>query len=92
MSKRLQVLLNEEEYEEFQADARRQRMTLAEWVRQTLRLAQNDHCATVDTKLRAIANASRCEFPTSDIETMLREIEARGGDAEGRSQSHIELR
>ena len=76
MSKRLQVLLNEEEYTEFQAVARRQRMTLAEWVRQALRQARSDYPGTMETKLRVIADASRYEFPTADIEVMLREIEA----------------
>ena len=76
MAKRLQVLLDEEEYSEIQAVARRQRMTLAEWVRQALRKAKDDHPATVEAKLRAIADASRHEFPTADIEEMLREIES----------------
>ena len=78
MAKRLQVLLDEEEYLEIQAVARRQRMTLAEWVRQALRKAKADDPATVETKLRAIADASRHEFPTADIEIMLREIESGG--------------
>ena len=76
MSKRLQVILDEEDYREFQAVARRQRMTLAEWVRQALRQVRSDHHGTVETKLRAIADASRHEFPTADIEAMLREIDA----------------
>ncbi len=76
MSKRLQVLLDEEEYREIQGVARRQRVTVAEWVRQALRQARTNHPGTVDAKLRAIAEASRHEFPTADIEDMLREIEA----------------
>ena len=76
MAKRLQILLDEEEYSEIQAVARRRRMTLAEWVRQALRKAKADDPATVETKLRAIADASRHEFPTADIEIMLREIES----------------
>ena len=76
MAKRLQVLLDEEEYLEIQAVARRQRMTLAEWVRQALRKAKADDPATVETKLRAIADASRHEFPTADINVMLQEIES----------------
>ena len=75
MSKRLQVLLDEEEYLEFQVVARRQRVTLAEWVRQALRKARDDHPGTVEAKLRAIADASRHQFPTADIDVMLREIE-----------------
>jgi hypothetical protein len=76
MTKRLQVLLDEEEYLEIQSVARRQRMTVAEWVRQALRKARGDHPGTVEAKLRAIADASRYEFPTADIEIMLGEIEA----------------
>ena len=76
MPKRLQVLLDEEEYLEIQGVARRQRVTVAEWVRQALRKARGDHPGTVEAKLRAIADASRLQFPTADIEAMLREIEA----------------
>ena len=76
MTKRLQVLLDEEEYEEIQDAARRRRMTLAEWVRQALRRAKSDDPGAVEAKLRVIAMASRLEFPTADIEVMLREIEA----------------
>ena len=76
MAKRLQVLLDEEEYVEIQAVARRQRMTVAEWVRQALRKSRGDHPGTMEAKLRAIADASRHDFPTADIEVMLREIEA----------------
>ena len=76
MPKRLQVLLDEEEYEEIQDVARRQRVTLAEWVRQALRQARSDHLGTVEAKLQVIADASRHEFPTADIDVMLQEIEA----------------
>ena len=76
MSKRLQVLLDEVEYLEIQGVARRQRVTVAEWVRQALRKARIDHPGTVEAKLRAIADASRSRFSTADIEVMLREIEA----------------
>ena len=76
MSKRLQVLFDNEEYLEIQAAARRSRMTVAEWVRQALRRARHDHPATVETKLAAVAEATRHEFPTADIDVMLREIEA----------------
>ena len=73
MPKRLQVLLDEEEYLEIQRVARRQRVTVAEWVRQALRTARADHPGTAEAKLRAIADAARHQFPTADIDTMLRE-------------------
>ena len=75
MTKRLQVLLDEEEYLEFRGIARTQRVTLAEWVRQTLRKAKVDQPGSADAKLRAIVDASRHEFPTADIDVMLREID-----------------
>ena len=75
MSKRLQVLLDEEEFLEIQAVARGQRLTVAEWVRQALRKARKAGYGTADAKLRAIAEASRHEFPTTNIDSMLREIE-----------------
>ena len=76
MSKRLHVLFDDEEYLEIQAAARRSRMTVAEWVRQALRRARHGHPATVEAKLAAVAEAARHEFPTADIDLMLREVEA----------------
>ena len=73
MSKRLQVLIVEDEYLEIQAIARRRRMTVSEWVRRALRKAMDDQPGTAEAKLRAIADASRHSFPTADIETMLGE-------------------
>ncbi len=75
MPKRLQVLMDEEEYREIQGVARRQRVTVAEWVRQALRKAREDDSGTVEAKLRAVAEASRHQFPTADIDVMLDEIE-----------------
>ena len=76
MPRRLQVLIDVDEYLGIREAARRQRMTVAEWVRQALRKARDDQPGTAEAKLRAIADASRHSFPTADIETMLCEIEA----------------
>ncbi|MCY4624587.1 MAG: ribbon-helix-helix protein, CopG family [Chloroflexi bacterium] len=76
MLKRLQVLIDEEEYREIQGIARRQGVTLAEWVRQALRQARSGDSGTVAAKLQVIADASRHAFPTAEIEVMLREINA----------------
>ncbi len=76
MTKRLQVLLDDEEYLEIQGVAQRQRVTIEEWVRRALLQARGNQPSTTEAKLRAIANASRHEFPTADIEVMIREIEA----------------
>lgn len=76
MRKRLQVLLEKSEMEEFQRIAERHELTLAEWVRQTLRAARRQE-PRIDTekKLKAIRAASRHSFPTGEIDGMLAEIE-----------------
>ena len=76
MPRRLQVILDEEEYREIQGVARRQGVTVAEWVRQALREARSNSAGAIDAKLRAVADASRHRFPTADIDTVLKEIEA----------------
>ena len=76
MMKRLQVLLEEEEYREVQETARRHQVTVAEWVRQALRKARGSGAEARDAKLRAIAATAQHQFPTADIEVMLQEIDA----------------
>jgi hypothetical protein len=76
MSKRLQVLFEDEELREIQRLARRSRMTTAEWVRRSLRAAREaESGADVSQKLAAIRTAARHSFPTGEIDTMLEEIE-----------------
>ncbi len=75
MTKRLQVLFDDDEYRDLQRTAREDRMTVAEWVRQALRTARFDRRRAAEAKLHAVAEAARHEFPTADIEDMLGEIE-----------------
>jgi hypothetical protein len=76
MSKRLQVILQDPEYREIQRAARSRQMSIAEWVRQALALARRrEPLGDVEKKLAAIRAAARHESPTSDIDTMLAEIE-----------------
>jgi hypothetical protein len=76
MSKRLQVLLPDQEMADIQRLARRERLTVGEWVRRTLREArQRKPVNDAETKLRAVRRAAKHSFPTGDIEQMLREIE-----------------
>ena len=75
MPKRLQILLSEDEYKEYQEIARSQGISLSEWARRALRQTRFDQMA-IDTKLRTIETASRHSYPTADIDDMLREIEA----------------
>ena len=76
MSKRLQVLLDEEEIREIQRMARRHRMSVAEWVRQSLRAARRlEPLGDAKKKLDVVRAASRHSFPTGDIGQVLGEIE-----------------
>lgn len=85
MTKRLQVLFEDDELEELQRLARQHRMTTAEWVRRSLRAAREaESGADVGQKLAAIRAASAFSFPTADIDVMLGEIErGYGGEAGG---------
>lgn len=76
MTKRLQVLLDDEELAEIQELARRRHQTTAAWVREALRRARD---TTVypepGRKLRAVRDAAVHGYPAGDIDEMLREIE-----------------
>lgn len=76
MTTRLQVLLADDEIAEIRRVAKRHRMTVAEWVRQALRQARRDE-SVVDPrrKLAAVREAARGDYPTTDIQQMLTEIE-----------------
>lgn len=83
MSKRLQVLLEEDELRSMQDFARTQGMTLSEWVRQTLRRAlRHRPGGDVDRKLAHVRTASRHRFPIAEIDQMLAEIEKGYGNSE----------
>jgi hypothetical protein len=84
MSKRLQVLVEEDELEEIREVARVRRMTVAEWVRNAMREArQREPGVSAGQKLAAIRAAAKHDFPTADIDQMLAETE-RGYLNEGR--------
>lgn len=69
-------MFDDGEYREIQQLARRQRLTVAEWVRQALRGARRrePHWGP-DQKLQVVRSAARHAFPTVDVEQMLAEIE-----------------
>jgi len=76
MSKRLQVLLDESELRKIRQIAKRKGMTVAEWVRQTLRSARSQEPANTSArKLKVLDTALKHHFPSGDIETILAEIE-----------------
>jgi hypothetical protein len=77
MAKRLQVILQDPEYKEVQRAARSRRMSIAEWVRQALALARRQEpLGSIGKKLETIQTATRHDYPVSDIDGMLAEIEA----------------
>ena len=76
MAKRLQVILQDPEYRDVQRAARSRRMSIAEWVRQALAQARrSEPQGSMEKKVAAVRAAARHEFPTSDIDVMLAEIE-----------------
>lgn len=76
MSKRLQVLVPDSEMDEIRQIAGGQKMTVGEWVRQTLRAARREQPSIeASRKLRAVRQAVKHNFPTGDIEEMIADIE-----------------
>ena len=76
MSKRLQVLVPDQEMKDIQRLARQERLTVGEWVRRTLREARQQRPSSDrETKLRAVRHGAEYSFPSADIDQMLREIE-----------------
>jgi len=76
MSKRLQVLLADREMSDIRLFARREGLTVGEWVRRTLRQASTRQSVNdPESKLEAIRSAAEYSFPTADIDRMLKEIE-----------------
>ena len=77
MAKRLQVILQDPEYREIQRMARARHLSLAEWVRQALDLARRrEPLGGMGKKLEVIRAAAKCDYPVSDIDGILAEIES----------------
>jgi hypothetical protein len=76
MTKRLQVLLDDDELAEIQAVARRRHQTTAAWVRDALRVAR-DTASYPETgrKLHVVREAVSHAYPAGDVSDMLEEIE-----------------
>ena len=70
------MIVQDPEYRDIQRAARLRRMSIAEWVRQSLVQARrSEPSREVASKLEIIRAAARMEFPTADIDRMLEEIE-----------------
>ena len=76
MSKRLQVLMDDEELARIQGTAEREGVTVAEWVRHALKRALHDRPERArDRKIAAVRAAAGHAFPAPDIDQMLAEID-----------------
>ncbi len=76
MAKRLQVILQDPEYNEIRRIARSRRMSIAEWVRQALsRASRREPLGDSAKKLDLIRAAARHQYPTAEINEMLQQIE-----------------
>ncbi len=76
MARRLQVIVQDQEYREIQRAARSRRMSIAEWVRQALVQARrSERSREAESKFEVIRAAARMQFPTADIDRMLEDIE-----------------
>lgn len=77
MSKRLQVLVDEDEYRAIAEAARAEKRSVSEWVRDALRDARQRRPAgaAAADKLRVVRAAARHGFPTGDVDQLLDEIE-----------------
>lgn len=74
MSKRLQVIMADDEYAEIESAAKRDGTTVSQWVRQTLAEARNEKPASTRArKLGVIRAAGEHGHPTGDIEQLLDE-------------------
>ena len=70
------MLLPDLEMSDIRRLAKRERLTVGEWVRRVLRDARASRPAIdPETKLEAVRRAAKYSFPTADIEQMLSEIE-----------------
>jgi len=81
VTKRLQVLLDDDELAEIQHLARRRHQTTAAWVRDALRVAR-DTASHPETghKLRAVREAAGHAYPTGEIDEVLAQIERGHGE------------
>jgi hypothetical protein len=76
--------MDERELREVRQAARRQRMTVSEWVRHALRTARRrEPERDREAKIAAIRAAVRHRFPAAGIDEMLSEIESGYLDASG---------
>jgi hypothetical protein len=76
MSTRLQVVVGDEEMTRIRRVAGREQLTVSQWVRQVLRTAELEYpTADREKKIQVVRDAAFCNYPTADIDVMLKEVE-----------------
>jgi len=84
MSKRLQIVVKDEEASRFEECASSEGLTFSAWARRALRAAEHEvSTESPERKLTAIRAAYDYAFPAPDVASMLEEIEAGYLDADG---------
>jgi hypothetical protein len=77
MTTRLQVLLDDSEYADIQRAAAAEQLSVAAWVRRGLAdVRRRQALGNVDEKIRAVREASAYQYPTADLDQMLKQIES----------------
>lgn len=80
MSKRLQVVVSDEEYQAVAETAKRRGVPIAEVVRDSLRRTlPDDDDAPPEQRIAAVLQFARFAGPTGDIDQVLEDIEAGRG-------------
>ncbi|MFZ0520733.1 MAG: hypothetical protein WAL95_06895 [Candidatus Acidiferrales bacterium] len=76
MSKVVEVILADSEFQGIKKLARSQNVSIAEWVRVTLNLAlRRESAIEIRRKLAVVHAAARYDYPTGDMVRVLRDIE-----------------
>ena len=76
MSKRLQVIVPDDEFDAIHQTASSQGLSMSAWVRGVLQQARRDASShQMERKRSAIRLALTHDFPTADIDEMLEEID-----------------
>lgn len=76
MSTRLQVVIGDDEMTRIRRVANREQLTVSQWVRQVLRAAELEYPTTDgEKKIQVVREAASCNYPTADIDVMLKEID-----------------
>jgi hypothetical protein len=75
MSKRLQIVMPDDEYRSALKAAKKSNKSLSELVRDSVRRTVSEGAGSPEMRIAAVLKFARFEGPTGDIDEVLREIE-----------------